>query len=197
MSKMKRKMRFVLTAVTLIMALSVAVFAYLSTVTDPLTNTFSPDKENDPNILEGTTPGSGGILVKENVRVDVGNPGYAVYVRAAIVVTWEKTEGGVTKVHARKPVEGADYALTLGASGWFAPVTYDGKNAATAQTKVLISSCHQTAEPPETGYQLHVRIVAQTVQALGSTDVGDIPAVTNAWGVAVNKTTKKLTDPTP
>lgn len=61
-------------------------------------------------------------------------------------------------------------------------------------TNELIESRKQTSEPPVKGYALHVAVIAQTIQALGSTDENDIPAVTDAWEIEVD-TNKNLVNP--
>jgi hypothetical protein len=56
-------------------------------------------------------------------------------------------------------------------------------------TLPLIASCHlnvenrDAVEQPE-GYVLNVEIVAQTIQAIGSTDADNVLAVVDAWGVS-------------
>ena len=194
-----RKLSRILMAVALAMVLTVAVYAYLSANSGSVNNTFTPDQAVDPEVLSVD-------LSSTNIRVDVGNPGYSVYVRATIVATWEKKQGDDTLVYAMKPVLGTDYTLTLGTTGWFFhdgsyyhedPVMYDGANPESRKTEILIQSCAQIGEPPEAGYELHVKIMAQTIQALGTTDIGNIPAVTDAWGIAVDSNTNKLTKPDP
>lgn len=159
------------------------VFAYLRVTSDPLENQFSAAVDPTPGIAD-------------SYAVNVGEPGYAVYVRAAIVVTWQDTTGNVL---GQAPVQGTDYTMELN-SDWFEqngfyyyskPVS---KSVGTdAVTSVLIDSCSETGTAPADGYTLHVEVVAQTIQALGTTD-GDspIPAVTAAWGVGVDPTTNQL-----
>ena len=179
MSSRKQK---ILAAVLIVIALigmaAGAAFGYLSAQAGPVQNTFTPDQEMDPSIVE-TFDGT----VKRDVYVDVGNPGYAVYVRAAIVVTWEDEDGNV---YAQAPKE-TDYTLELGGD-WFKEGNfyYHRKMVPSGEkTGVLIKRCAQKSEAPA-DYRLHVEIIAQTIQALGSTDVGGIPAVTNAWGITVS-----------
>lgn len=187
MGSRKMKVLIALAAVALMAALSVAVYAYLSTAFDSVNNEFSVAPEEDPAINETFANN-----IKESVSVNVGQTGYSVYVRVAIVVTWQDDNNNV---YAQKPVEGTDYSISLktGDDGaWFAgedgfyyhkaPVE-SGMN-----TEVLINSCRQLTAAPD-GYSLHVEIIAQTIQAAGTTDPdsnGDsVPAVTDAWGVTV------------
>lgn len=191
MSSRKQKiLAAALIAIALIGMAAGAAFGYLSAQTGPVQNTFTPDQEMDPSIVETFENN-----IKSDVKVDVGNPGYAVYVRAAIVVTWENG----TNVYSQKPEVGVDYAITLkldtpsassdNENAWiYNPddgFYYHKTMVNSGSTAVLIESCSQKVAAPE-GYQLHVEIIAQTIQALGTTDVGDVPAVTDAWGIRVD-----------
>lgn len=161
------------------------VVAYLSASTDAVENKFVSDASTDPAVIETFRNNE-----KTNVVVDVGDPGYAVYVRAAVVVTWKDTDGNVW---GEAPEAGVDYTIDLG-EDWFLgsdgfyyytePVAYDGEDGTTKLTTNLIDSCAPVAGKAPTGYTLNVEIIAQTIQALGTTD-GDVPAVTAAWGVTV------------
>lgn len=155
------------------------VAAYLAVASNHIKNTFSAEDQVDPSVAE-TFSGT----KKENVYVQVGDPGYAVYVRAAIVVTW-KNSGDQVWSAAPQPGE---YSLTIG-EGWekgtdgfyyhLAPVQSGGSTA------VLIKECSPIDQAPESGYTLSVEIMTQTIQALGTKDDGEIPAVQDAWGVGV------------
>lgn len=164
---------------------AVSVSAYLFASNDPAKNEFTAATEPSISITEST---DNPLTLKENVAVDVGNPGYAVYVRAAIVVNWVDKDGNVYSI---KPVLGQDYEMSLntepvgswlynGSDGYY----YYMYSVFADQTDVLITSCYQTAAAP-TGYSLSVEIIAQTIQALGTTDMDDTPAVTVAWKVYV------------
>ena len=184
-SKRKRILPVIL-AVLFVIAVTVAtVYAYLKTSTDPaVENTFSAAQDPEATITESFDPET----EKKNVAVQVGKTGYSVYVRAAIVVTWKDASGNVL---ATKPVAGIDYdyEISLNTSDWFekdgfyyhkAPVPSEGTTAD------LIISCKPIAGKTPAGYGLNVEIVAQTIQSAGKTDAGDIPAVTDAWGVTVD-----------
>lgn len=157
------------------------VAAYLAVASNEIKNTFSAEDQVDPSVSE-TFSGT----KKENVYVQVGDPGYAVYVRAAIVVTWKNRDNDQL-VWSAAPQPG-EYSLTIG-EGWkkgtdgfyyhLAPVPSGGS------TEVLIKECSPIAQAPESGYTLSVEIMTQTIQALGTTDDGEIPAVQDAWGVRV------------
>ncbi|MBR2310755.1 MAG: hypothetical protein IKA47_09530 [Oscillospiraceae bacterium] len=158
-----------------------SVAAYLSIKTPPVENTFVAEAPTDPVIQETFTENTS--LEKKNVSVDVGTPGYAVYVRAAVVVTWQDDAGNVL---SKAPVVGTDYSIQYNAADWF---QYDGfwycrTMINSGNSPVLITTCQPLVS--KDACHLNVEIVSQTIQALGTTDEGDIPAVTNAWGVKVD-----------
>lgn len=189
-SRKQKWLAAVLIAALAITATTGAVYAYLSATTDPVDNTFTAAPTHTIDIKE-TFPIGDTNPIKENVCVDVGNPGYAVYVRAAIVITWKDADGNV---YGQAPVRGTDYAINLNVdenAPWFyhskdgfyyhkKMVAYDGEDEATKLTSVLIESCSQLKAGPE-GYTLHVEIIAQTIQAKGGTDADNKPAVEDAW----------------
>ncbi len=189
-SKRKRILPVIL-AVLFVIAVTVAtVYAYLKTSTDPaVKNTFSAAQDPEATITESFKDD-----VKSNVAVKVGKTGYSVYVRAAIVVTWKNAENG--DVLATKPVAGVDYTIYLNIEDgegepepWFLHTDgfYYHKAAVPSEgtTANLIISCEPIAGKAPAGYGLNVEIVAQTIQSAGTTDTGDTPAVTDAWGVQV------------
>lgn len=188
-SRKQKWLAAILIAMLAITATTGAVYAYLSATTDSVENTFTAAPTHTIDIRE-TFPTGVTNPTKENIKVDVGNPGYAVYVRVAIVVTWQNA---ANEVYGQAPVEDTDYKIELDNSNWFEGsdgfyyysqmVAYDGENDGTKVTEALIDQCYQTAPAPADGYTLHVEIIAQTIQAKGSTDDDDIPAVTDAWEV--------------
>lgn len=181
-SKRKRILPVFLT-VLLIAAVTVAtVYAYLKTQTPAVENTFSAAQDPEATITESFDPNT----EKKDVAVQVGDTGYSVYVRAAIVMTWKNAENG--DVLATKPVAGVDYTITLNDSDWFEKDGYYYHIDAVPSegtTANLIISCKPIAGQAPAGYGLNVEIVAQTIQSAGTTDTGDTPAVTDAWGVQV------------
>ena len=167
------------------------VAAYLSTATDAVTNTFKVAQVANPTITETFDE-----KTKSDVKVNVGNPGYAVYVRVAVVVNWKDGVNGT--VWGAVPVEKTDYEIYFNESDWFRGT--DGfwyhKAMVVDETSVLITQCKPLKAAPDEKYALNVEIIAQTIQALGETDGEDaVPAVTNAWGIPVNKDTKQLESP--
>lgn len=179
MHKKTKMMIFAVTAILLIALTAVSVFAYLRLNLGPVKNTFGAATDPAPTVDETFDN-----VVKQNVTVDVGDPGYAVYVRAAIVVTWEDASGNIL---ATPPVD-SDYEIDLNTSDWFkkGEFYYYRTPIYSGNTLPLINRLTKLKDAPKDGYKLHVEIISQTIQALGSTDDGGTPAVTDAWGVSVD-----------
>lgn len=194
----KRKIPLVSTLlmITAVLSLMVGgVTAYLSTRTEALKNTFEEETAIQPTVVESMKNN-----VKTDVAVNVGDPGYAVYVRAAVVVTWKDENGNVLgklpKAGTDQDVD-KDYTINYNLTDWFyresdgfyyhkAPVAYDGLNDTSKLTNNLINRCTPVAGRTPAGYGLNVEIIAQTIQAVGTTDVDNIPAVEDAWGIEVD-----------
>ena len=157
------------------------VVAYLSTSTEEVSNSFVPETSETPTIEETFDQ-----KVKQDVSVDVGEPGYAVFVRAAVVITWKDVKGG--DVYGEAPEEGVDYTISYNDTYWFLKdgFWYCTESVASGNSPVLIYTCAPVDDKAPDGYALNVEIITQTIQALGTTDIGDTPAVTDAWGVAVS-----------
>ncbi len=191
---LQRMPRMLIAGIILLALLTISTLAILSAYNrSSPKHTFQPAPEADPTIND------------TSFYVNVGNPGYAVYVRAAIVVNWENASGNL---HATAPKLGTDYTLNLNTTDWFegsdgfyyhrAMVNSGGK------TEKLIDTCAVVAGKAPADYHLDVQIIAQTIQALGTTDAVDAngnpvdgtPAVTDAWGIGVDPTTKQLVSPT-
>ena len=121
-----------------------------------------------------------------NVSIGVEDKGYPVYVRVSILITWQKvTEDGDTEVYFGQPDEGTDYTIEFNQIGWEKLDDYyycTSPVASGKTTGVLINSCvlEDDADAPE-GYVLNVEIIVQTIQAIGATDSGDVPAWKDAW----------------
>ena len=169
---------------------AVAVFAYLSGKSGSVENSF--DSHSDPALTVSTGADS----------VAVNDSGYSVYIRAAVIVTWQKTDNGQTLVYATAPSPATDYTITfanllavdadlvpgqwtLGNDGFY---YYTSPVANGASTKPLYNSVavKDTATVPE-GYSLKVEFATQAVQAIGTTDnatyAAGTLAVVDAWDV--------------
>lgn len=189
---------WILLAVVIFSLSAGSVVAWLSITGGQVENSFAPDDNLNPTITE--TFKENDYKLKQNVAVSVGDTGYAVYVRAAIVVNWKNAEDG--NVLGQAPVPDEDYTLTLNETDWFYKdgFYYHKAMVNTGDTTApLITSCKlkegitppvDTTVTPNVKYDLNVEIIAQTIQALGTTDAGNTPAVTDAWGATV--TNKQL-----
>lgn len=195
--------RAVLVGILVAALLVTGALAYLSASGGTVSNTFSAAPDSEPTIDESFVDN-----FKTDVKVDVGNPGYAVYVRAAIVVNWEQngidsdgnktiTSANTGIYHATAPVAGTDYTISLNTAPdgpWFLGTDgfyYHKAMVSSDATSNLIETCKVVSGKAPDGYHLDVKIIAQTIQALGTTDNdanGDpvavgIPAVEDAWKV--------------
>ena len=194
-----------------ILAILVALVAVLSTTRayyiltgGESTNEYTPAEPADPSFtLDVDTQEK-----KENVRITVEDNGYPVYVRVAIVITWQKIGecsdpagcGDCSEcpcpdcpkcypeVYYEDPVKDTDYTILLNNTDWkqhgyfyyyTSPVASGGTTAALIYSCALIDG----TVAPEEGYVLSVEIIAQTVQAIGSTDQDNTPAWQDAWGI--------------
>lgn len=177
--KDKRITRFSILLITIMVLaaiIAVSVFAAYLRNSGEVKNTFKPADSVVPQINETFDK-----TVKENVYFEVGDTDYPVYVRAAIVITWQNKDG---IVYFSKP-EDTDYTIDLNMTDW--ELREDGfyyfKDSVVSRGKTsnLINSCVQINEAPVDGYTLSVEIIVQTVQAVGSTDGENGAPVTDAW----------------
>ena len=161
--------------VLLVALIVTAVFAAYLKNSVELVNTFKPADSIIPEVSEDFD----GEL-KKDVKFSVGNTEYPVYVRAKIVITWQKADGTVYF----KPVEADDYEIDLNLTDWeLKNGFYYYKEAveSNGNTTNLINSCTQIKEAPADGYTLSVEIIVQTVQAIGSTDSANGAEEVPAW----------------
>ena len=126
---------------------------------------------------EFTTDNHPVITVRDDYSVTV-TADYAVYLRAAVVVNWDNSN--TDTILAAKSGE---YTLTPG-TGWIRHGDfYYYKQAVTnGQSTTPVVSL---SESTKTGYTLVADVAVQAIQALGTTDTDDKPAVTAAWGIPV------------
>ena len=168
-----------------------SVSAYYIRNSGEVKNDFTPAVSVTPEIIEETFDGQ----TKKNVYFKVGDTGYPVYVRTAIVVTWQNKDG---VVYFSKPVENNDYTISLNTADWEEKASTVDSNEvyhylkdpveSGESTPYLIYECKQVGDPPAEGYTLNVDILVQTVQAIGYTDEDPkeevpttYPAYMDAW----------------
>lgn len=172
----------IITLVMLVAVTAVSVFAAYLKNSEEVKNIFKPADSVTPEIVE-IFEEDVQDNVKENVHFKVGNTDYPVYVRAAIVITWQDKD---KTVYFSKPNETAgDYTMSLNLTDWElkddgfyyfkAPVKSGG------ETSNLIYECRQLKEAPVEGYTLCVEILVQTIQAIGSTDGENGVPEKDAW----------------
>lgn len=173
-----KKMLVLLTALIVVLCAAVGgTVAYLATSTGSVTNTFTPtsvstDIDEDFNDNDN---------VKKDVKVKNTNE-VDVYIRAAVVITWQDSSG---KVLGQVPVAGTDYAITWSMADWIGPKSdgyyyYKKPVSKNESTGVLFTDCKPKKAAPVDGYTLHVEIISEAIQAEPTT------AVTQAWGVTVS-----------
>ena len=170
----KKRLTVLLVSLSLVLAAGVgATLAYVFASTGDVVNTFTPSKVEcavvEKNNNQETTQVSAGevenLTSKQEVRIK--NTGDTeAYIRAAIIVTWKKSDG---TVYAKSPVENEDYIMqlnltsdgwVLGADGYY---YYTKPVAAGATTGMLISSA--TAKTTTGEYSVSIEIVASAIQS--------------------------------
>ena len=188
--RMKRKTAALLT-VLMIMAIATAglTLAMLVDKTEDVENAFTPSEVTceiaEQNWIDGVSQRKENVQVKNTGDTDA-------FIRATVVVTWQKTEEGKVLVASEVPIEETDYTIVwYDDDSWF---KYGGyyyfKNRVAAEnlTSVLIKSFTVNSKHPE-GYRLSVEIIADAIQAdgfkAGAAENEDQPAEI-AWGVVVN-----------
>lgn len=200
MKQEKSSKKLIITLVV-ILALLVAMIAvvtpvlarYIATPGSDVQGEYVPADPNEPTITKKVV-GDEGL---NDIFFTVENKGYPVFVRATILVSWQEdlgdSEDDDPVVFYVEPVIGVDYSLTANKTDWsvteleangISTEIYYSKTpvASGGETKILIESCERITEPPVDGYVLCVEIIVQTVQAIGATDQGNIPAWQAAWG---------------
>lgn len=173
-----------------VLAVIVAMLAAAPTLarfirnTDEVKNDFTPVGSKNPTVASNWT-------------IQVGETDYPVYVRAEIIITWQK-DGNIL---FKKPIAGTDYQVTYG-SDWTMIAGsadektyyyYTGTNADSSNgvvksegttSAIITEFVDRATTPPYDGYELHVEVIVQTVQAVGYTDDGTLAACERAWGLA-------------
>ena len=190
MPKHNRKLRLVrifsvLAVITALSALTTIVYAALKMTTGSVVNTFTAESQPSLSIIETVTEDSeneGYILKKENVTVK-NSADYSVFIRAAVVITWQDADG---KVYTTVPSDEKDYSITFNTTDWTKDTTdgywyYKEAVAGNASTSALITSCEPLKAAPVNGYTLHVNIISQSIQSAGTTDSGNVAAIKDAW----------------
>lgn len=124
------------------------------------------------------------VTVNGDNSITVDAHGYAVYLRAAVVVNWKNDD----HVLAQMPIKNTDYVLTLGndwkeINGFY---YYQPVISSTATTTPVVTLKELSKKG---GYELEVTVAAQVVQAVGQTDDDPKSAVEDAWSISEEQIT--------
>ena len=168
-------------------ATSTLLFAKYLHVSSPQEDVFVPQNYDTPQIAGTFDKNTEALFSDSNVTVTPdASVDYPVYVRVAIVLTWQDEDGNV---FGQQPVLGKDYQLTFNTDQWFRHT--DGYYYCRipvkggARTPALIREDQklvQLRQAPDDESVFHVEYLAETVQALGVAATGE-QAVLDAWGV--------------
>ena len=190
----KKVAPLIISIVVLLMVAAVAVPTlayYLRSVDNPIEQDYTPAEPYNPSIK--LTADNNSI---RNVSIEVpNNEGYPFYVRVALVVTWQAKVGSEVVVHSQMPSLNGDYTYASAGRNWqsvngfwyYTPAV-EGNGKVEPIKIDFISNLTLTQNPfipyvDSEKCHLNVEIIVQTIQAIGSTDNGDIPAWQDAWGL--------------
>ena len=165
----QRKINALLLSIALLLALSAGgTLAYIVTKSAMAANQFE----------------KGYVTSSVNDNGQVTNYGNVdAYIRAAVVVNWMDESGNVYGLRPR-------CNLTVN-SGWSESET-DGffyytsavASGQTTTTSPVTVDLLESESAPSDVYSLSIEIVAEAIQAEGYTDIGNVPAYQNAWGIS-------------
>ena len=180
MPKISKKQLIIIICVAITICATVSgTIAYLFAKTNEITNSFTPvfvSCEVQEH-FDGVT--------KTNVRIK-NTSDIKAYIRATFVVMWLSEEGNV---YSSAPVEGQDYAITLGSSKWIKGSDgfyyYNSAVHAGESTDIMINSVSPISDGPE-GYSLSVHIAATAIQSEPTA------AIEQAWRVSINSDGKLI-----
>ena len=126
----------------------------------------------------------GKVTVDGDGKAVVGDIGYTVYVRAAVIANWRTEDGSIYGKNAEK---GTNYTFTIG-SGWFKAgdgyYYYSNPVESGGETSALITDFTVLTDAPN-GCSLSLDISAEIIQESGSTDNDNTPTVTAVWGCRI------------
>ena len=156
----------ILLVIALLGAMTGGAVAYLSTSTNSVENNF--ETAIDPS-----------VAVNEDNSIKIDDPGYAVYLRAAVVVNWKNAD----HILADIPVEGTNYEIKVGDNWKKIGSFYYYQSVVTSEvTTAPVVKITELKE--KKGYKIAATVAAQAIQAVGTTDEDEKTAIEDAWGVA-------------
>ena len=159
MKKLSKKAITVIASVLILISVSVgATVAYLIAKTPSIENSLQTAT------VSCAVQGDTSAELKSNITIkNTGNTD--AYLRAKILVVWQADNG---VINANTPVEGTDYALTIGSTNWLLGSDgyyyYRSSVAPDSASETLISATTLLSERPE-GYSLSVQIYASAIQS--------------------------------
>ncbi len=192
-SRISLRFRIIIAMAVLLMiaASSSMLFAKYIHSSGEVENRFTPSTYDSPIVTDNMTKDVTGYYYKHDLSVTpAAGTDYPVYVRIALIPTWKDSSGNIL---GQQPVRDKDYSFTYNGTDWLlytdgyyyckTPVT--GGNA-TPELITHYRFLKQLRDAPKSGYDLHVEVVAETIQAVGAKYI-DVhnrkAAVLDAWGV--------------
>lgn len=185
---LNNKFTRILLAIVLVLSLITGgALAYMFKVTEEKQNEFiSPVLKCDVvEVFDGTEKSSIKVKNSETSNVDA-------YLRVSLITYWVKVlEDNSTEITGR-PVP--ELIVPYDSTNWIKDsdenIFYYKNPVSPNQltTELLTSSINLQRVVADDGtiYLQTIEVFAEAIQAKGTTDSGDIPAVTEAWGVTLN-----------
>lgn len=190
-----RRYIFLLSILLLLTAAVGGTLAFLSVETLSVQNQFESayvtcevvvGEIDTTNVFQPVNSGNGDVIkIKNTGNVDA-------YIRTAIVVNWMDSAGNVL---GTAPVEttsekNGDYAFTVNTVKWNQDTStgfyyYIDRVAAGDTTQVLLNNITVNKPKGYDNYELSVEVIAEAIQADGTTDDTEIPAYQDAWGISI------------
>ncbi len=180
----------VLTAAVLlsIVAGSVMIMAKYVHSSNLIEDYYQPDFYDRPQISDVMTKNEKGFFEKSCLTVTpADSTDYPVYVRVSLVPVWQDDSGNI---YGQQPVLNRDYTLNYNENDWFCGTDgyyYCTKRITGGEAAPMLLTENeklcQIKAAPRKGFHLHVLAAAETIQAIGTTDVNHVPAVAEAWGL--------------
>lgn len=157
-----------------------SVLAYMYKVTDEIDNKFNLPVVSC--VIEESFDGTNKNDIKVKNTGDIN-----AYLRVTLVSYWVKKNGSNYDI-VGEPSEMPSFELTEGWVKSDSSYTYYYMDPIEPEnyTPNLIKQGTTMSLKAEGEYLQVVDVFAEAIQALGTTDVGDIPAVTDAWGVTLD-----------
>ena len=143
----------------------------------------------DGAVSNSLVPGEVGCVVNSNYSVSLTEQtNVPAYVRVTWVATWKNAAGEIyyADMNGVAPIGTENNGWNnYGGFYYYPTALVPGENET---TPVFASGFTYTGDAsgiPE-GYELKVDVLAEAIQAPGTTDVGDTPSYLDAWARAVN-----------